>query len=58
MEVTRVEVIFGGDIEQYDVSPGDDPAELVTQFVDLFSRSREKKLVVSITRMKGVANGD
>lgn len=58
MEVTRIEVFKGsGEEEMYELSPGEDLADLVVNFSDLFVRSRENKMVLTITRVKGGSSG-
>lgn len=60
MEVTHIEVTFAGATEEYELSPGEDLADMLTRFSDLFLRSREKNLKFSVSRekVKGVVNGN
>jgi hypothetical protein len=52
LEVTRIQIIQGGDDVEYDLSPGEDLADFMSDLGDRFSRSRETSILIEVKRVK------
>lgn len=56
MEVTRLRVVTEEDEEMYELPPGDDIEEYLLPMIEIFKRSRGKRLDIFLSRVKGERN--